>query len=198
VALPPAGGGHGVHDEPQVAGSALLTQALAHSWKLPGHANTHFRAVGSQVPAAPVGPPMAHSASLQQAPAAMHLSLQSLKSALHANLQVPPVQAAVALAGALHDSQAGPQLVTASAATHICPHRCLSGGQIPAQASPAARHLPAHNVVPPGQIEPQALPSQVADPPLGISQALQDKPQVACSLSLAHWPSQRCVPSGHG
>jgi hypothetical protein len=62
---------------------------------------------------------------------------------------------------------------------------------------PVSMHEPLQFNSPFGQLVPHCVPSQVADPPEGAGQGLQDVPHVAGDMSLTHAPLQACCPDGH-
>jgi hypothetical protein len=51
--------------------------------------------------------------------------------------------------------------------------------------------LPAHSFVPPGQRAPQPPAMQVASPPAGTVQGMQEVPQLFTSMSGRHASPQR-------
>ena len=64
------------------------------------------------------------------------------------------------------------------------------------QAAPWAMQAPAHSLVPLGHPPPHDAPSQVALPPMGIGQLVQEFPQLVSALFETQALPQACIPVG--
>jgi hypothetical protein len=110
--------------------------------------------------------------------------------------QAPFTQVAAPIAGVGQGRQDLPHELTAISDTQLLAQLCVPAGQTPAQASASPMHVPTHSFFPAGQAAPQAVPSQVALPPMGAGQGVQETPQLAGDLLSAQTPLQVCVPAG--
>lgn len=158
-----------------------------------------------QTPVVLIGPAV-QSALVQHPTMAMHTFVprHRLKSGLQAIPQVPeapPVQVAEPLAdGAGHDTQLAPQKVVLVSGWQMPLQLCVPVGQGPHGVF-VGIHAPAHTFVPLGHAGWHARPSQVAVPPIGTSQGIQEVlsfgPHVATALLSTHLPPHWWKPALH-
>jgi hypothetical protein len=80
--------------------------------------------------------------------------------------------------------QASPQELTSLSGTQFPSQSWRPAGQTPLQAWFIGMQVPAHSFVAGGHIAPHLVPSQVAWPPAGTGQGLQDAPQLSLLMSL--------------
>lgn len=78
-----------------------------------------------------------------------------------------------------------------SLGTQFPPQSCRPSGQTPWHGSLSPMQFPAQSFLSPGQRLPQTLPLQVAEPPTGTGQLVQEPPQFAGSMSLTQASPQR-------
>ena len=115
---------------------------------------------------------------------AEQVPLQLWKLVLQVKPHTPLVlQVAVELAGwaqAVHDVV--PQLLVLLFDWQVPEQSCEPDAQTPMHEALVAMQTPAHSFMVDGQVPPHVVPSQVAVPPVGTGQALQDVPQPAVLL----------------
>jgi hypothetical protein len=87
-----------------------------------------------------------------------------------------------------------PQELTSPSETQLPSQSWRPAGQTPLQAWFIGMQLPAHSFVIGGQVVPHLVPSQVAWPPIGTGQGLQDAPQLSLLASLTQLSTQRWKP----
>lgn len=96
--------------------------------------------------------------------------------------------------GTGHEVHALPHELGLVSAAHRPPQLWVPGGQVPEQVWPASMHTPLHSVLPVGQAAPHCPWTQVAAPPVGAGQAVQDPPQVAGAVESTQAPLQAWNP----
>jgi hypothetical protein len=134
VALPFVGAGHGVQAEPQLAALLLLTQVPLQSWKPLLQAMPQAPAVQVAVPFAGTGQGVQDVPQVDGLLLLAHDPLQLWNPLLQVKLQVvPPMQVAVAFAGAV---QHAPPQTTVLQAAQVLPTQAPPPGQSPAPVQP--------------------------------------------------------------
>jgi hypothetical protein len=105
-------------------------------------------------------------------------------------VQVVPSQLVVlAPVGLGHEVQADPQLSTLTFDAHRPLQSWVVPMHTPAHEAAPSMQVPAHSFMPGLQVGMHTVPSQVAEPPVGFWQAVQEVvPQLPTSLLLTHLP----------
>ncbi len=86
---------------------------------------------------------------------------------------------------AVHDVV--PQLPTSLLLAQIPEQLCVPLGHVPLHAALLAMQTPLHSFIPDGQAGTHCVPSQVTEPPVGCTQAVQEEvPQLPTSALLTH------------
>jgi hypothetical protein len=198
VAVPPMGTAHAVHDEPHVATSVLLTHLPLQRWKPLAHESEHVPETQMGVPFAPVGQAMQevpHAvASLSRAQSDVHLCSPGPQVKSHV---VPSQVAASACAGTGQGVHDVPQEFTSWSDEQRSPQACVPTAQEPSQPDAASMQTPWQSFLLAGQAPPQARETQVAVPPTGSAQRVQDVPHDFGSSELTHAPEQMCSSALH-
>jgi hypothetical protein len=134
------------------------------------------------------------SASAQQSELAMQPAPHLLKPASHWKPQVPVPPATVQVGApsvtAGHAVQLAPHEFTLVSERHRPPQSCVPAAQTPMHACPSGMQTLAQSFLPVGQLAPHVVPLHVAAPPVGGEHAVQEVPQLAVEVSLAHMPLQ--------
>lgn len=100
----------------------------------------------------------------------------------HLNPHDFPSQVASASGGGSQGKQPVPQLLVSVSETQLPLQSCLPAAHWPLHDCAEGMQAPAQSFVPAGHSPPHLLPSHVALPPLGVSQAVHELPQVAGSV----------------
>jgi hypothetical protein len=131
------------------------------------------------------------SALEQQAVDGMQVAPHILYPELQVKLQTPLVQvAAVALAGTGHGVHEVPQELTLVSSKQLPLQLWVPGVQLPLHAMLTLMQAPKQSCCPFGQEPPHEVPSQVALPPVGAVQGVQDMLQLLGSVALTQAPPQ--------
>jgi hypothetical protein len=93
--------------------------------------------------------------------------------------------------------QLGPQKLTSLFGTQVPLQSRWPVGQVPLQAWLLGTQAPAQSLVPWGHWAPHLTPSQVAVPPVGMGQGVQEVPQLVGLVSLKQASLQRWKPGLH-
>ena len=110
---------------------------------------------------------------------------------LQSNPHTPPLHVAiVALAGTGHGTHDVPHEFTLVSLKQFPLHSCVPLGQLPLQALFSPMHVPKQSFCPLGHWPPQDVPSQVALPPNGGEQGVQDMLQLSTLVLLTHASEQ--------
>jgi hypothetical protein len=109
----------------------------------------------------------------------------------HVTSQLVPSQvAAVAPVGTGQALQEAPHEFTDVLEAHTFEQLCVPLGHCPLHAADEAMQTLLQSFWLVGHEPPHPVAVQVAVPPVGTGQAVQDIPQVAGSVELTQWPSQ--------
>jgi hypothetical protein len=106
-------------------------------------------------------------------------------------------QRTVAFSRGAQGMQLGPQKLTSLVGTQVPLQSRWPVGQVPLQAWLLGMQAPAQSLVPCGHWAPHLTPSQVAVPPVGMGQGVQEVPQLVGLVSLRQASLQRWKPALH-
>jgi hypothetical protein len=111
------------------------------------------------------------------------IASQAWKPSVQVKPHWVPSQVAVPLSGTGHSVQdATPQELVAVLETQLPAQSCVPRGQTPSHGVLSGTQDGPHSFCPSGQMAPQLVPSQVAIPPSGTGQGVQDVPQLLSAV----------------
>jgi hypothetical protein len=131
------------------------------------------------------------SAAVQHLPAGMQACSHRLNPGEQVKSQLVPLQVATPLSGIAQGAQLTPHEFTLTLLRHWPAQSCVPMAQLFMQGEVMGIQLPAQSACPTGHAAPQLWPSQVAVPPVGAVQAVQEVPQLAGNVLSTHLPPQR-------